>query len=49
MKNLEEKYTWEKENVDEIPPIGFFHVLKGLLRLLVFFHNNFSCYNIFDI
>ena len=36
MKNLEEKYTWEKENVDEIPPIGFFHVLKGLLRLLVF-------------
>ena len=36
MKNLEEKYTWEKENVDEIPPIGFFHVLIGLLRLLVF-------------
>ena len=36
MKNLEEKYTWEKENVDEIPLIGFFHVLKGLLRLLVF-------------
>ena len=36
MKNLEEKYTWEKENVDEIPPIGFFHILKGLLRLLVF-------------
>ena len=36
MKNLEEKYTWEKENVDEIPPIGFFHFLKGLLRLLVF-------------
>ena len=36
MKNLEEKYTWEKENVDGIPPIGFFHVLKGLLRLLVF-------------
>ena len=36
MKNLEEKYTWEKENVDEIPPIGFFLVLKGLLRLLVF-------------
>ena len=36
MKNLEEKYTWEKENIDEIPPIGFFHALKGLLRLLVF-------------
>ena len=36
MKNLEEKYTWEKENIDEIPPIDFFHVLKGLLRLLVF-------------
>ena len=36
MKNLEEKYTWEKENVDDIPPIDFFHVLKGLLRLLVF-------------
>ena len=36
MKNLEDEYTWEKENVDEIPPIGFFHVLKGLLRLLVF-------------
>ena len=36
MKNLEEKYTWEKENVDEIPPIDFFNVLKGLLRLLVF-------------
>ena len=36
MKNLEDKYTWEKENVDEIPPISFFHVLKGLLRLLVF-------------
>ena len=36
MKNLEEKYTWEKENIDDIPPIDFFHVLKGLLRLLVF-------------
>ncbi len=36
MKNLEEKYTWEKENLDDIPPIGFFHILKGLLRLLVF-------------
>ena len=36
MKNLEEKYTWEKENVDDIPPIDFFQVLKGLLRLLVF-------------
>ena len=36
MKNLEEKYTWEKENLDDIPPIGFFHILKGLSRLLVF-------------
>ena len=36
MKNLEDEYTWEKENVDEIPPISFFHVLIGLLRLLVF-------------
>lgn len=49
MKNLEEKYTWEKENVDEIPPIGFFHVLKGLLRLLVFLPLTFFLVIIFLI
>ena len=36
MKNLEEKYTWEKENVDVFPSISFFQILKGLFRLLVF-------------
>ena len=36
MKNLEEKYTWEKESVDVFTSISFFQILKGLFRLLVF-------------
>ncbi|MFL2802210.1 MAG: lysophospholipid acyltransferase family protein [Paracoccaceae bacterium] len=36
MKNHEEKYTWQKENIEDLPPINFFQILIGLLRLTCF-------------